>query len=69
MKNLNFPSPKCVYIVRRTLWRTEDVKKDVMEDVMEDFMEDDSEDCGWRTLIILLTFGPVSGKNIIRIVR
>ena len=26
------PIPKCVYILRRTLWRTEDVKEDVMED-------------------------------------
>ena len=48
MKNLNFLSPKHVYILRRMLWRMEDVKEDVMEDVMVDV----SEEGGRRTLII-----------------
>ena len=48
MKYLNFPSPKCVFILWRMLWRTEDVKEDVMEDVKEDV----SEDGGRRTLFL-----------------
>ena len=52
MKYLNFPSPKCVYILWRTLWRTEDVMEDVKEDVMEDVKENVSEDGGRRTLIL-----------------